>query len=540
MNRLDVLFVIPTNVLDFVRGRVRDAIEPPAKARFIAAYLMRRNCSVALIDSNITDQLPEQLAKEVAAANPYLVVIPVYGYNPSASTQTMPSARLFAQAIKNLTPEIPIMFSGTHPAAIPEKTLRDEPIDFVCGGEGPITVHELLQAIKAGGAGIERVRSLWRWQDGAVVANAPAPLIDLNEEPVSLEAWRLMDPRKYSAHHWQTFYHGLDNRGPYANPYSVEGCPFHCGFCNIQATYREGEQYDRDLGLLKPGVNSYRFLKPELFVAELTYLVEEFGVRFIKIPDEMFGLNTAHVMTIARLVQERFGDSLNFWCYFRVDTCKPKFLDPLRAAGFHWLAIGIEAANSKVRSGQDKRFGEETIHEVVGKIHVAGIQGALNYIFGLSEFEEGGFELGSFDTLETMEATYQLACELNGTYGNFYCAQALPGSKLYLDAKVSGYPLPERRGGPGWIGHAQYSYESEPCYLGNALTPAQILAFRDEKHIAYYRRPEYRRRLLTDPKFGQVALDSIDEWIAGLEPDKLKRKIIEEEACSESLAVTAG
>ena len=48
MSRLDVLFVIPTNVLDFSEGRVKDAREPSAKARFMAAYLLRRGCSAAM------------------------------------------------------------------------------------------------------------------------------------------------------------------------------------------------------------------------------------------------------------------------------------------------------------------------------------------------------------------------------------------------------------------------------------------------------------------------------------------------------------
>ena len=86
--------------------------------------------------------------------------------------------------------------------------------------------------------------------------------------------------------------------------------------------------------------------------------------------------------------------------------------------------------------------------------------------------------------------------------------------------------MPEREGGPGWMGHAQYSYKSEPCSPGDALTPAQILEFRDRMHVAYYRRPEYRQRLLSKPELGQEALDNIEEWIRGIE--HLPRKIVEE------------
>ena len=524
MNRLNVLLIVPTNVSDLqgTKGSVADAIEPPAKARFIGAYLMRRNASVGLIDANVTNHTPDEVAREVKAANPYLVVLPVYGYNPSASTQTMVSARKFADAIKNEAPEIPVMMTGTHPAAIPETTLRTEPsVDYVCGGEGPITVYELLQVLQSEFMiGISNVRSLWYREDGKIVHTEPAPLVNLNEEP-ALPGWSLMDPRKYQPHHWQQFYQ--NERTPYANPYSVEGCPFHCDFCNIQAPYREGEVQLVQLGKAKPGVNSYRFLAPELFVEEVTYLVENYGVQYFKIPDEMFMLHPAHVVKIAELINERFGDSLNFWCYARIDTCKPKFLDPCRAAGIRWIGLGIEAADSKVRSGQDKKFGKDTIYKVVEQVRAADIEGGLNYIFGLPD-----------DTMASMEETYHLACELNGTYSNFYCTQALPGSELYRRAKANGYPLPERPGGPGWIGHAQYSYESEPFYEGAALTPAQILKFRDEAHVGYYRRPEYRAKLLADPKFGRTALNNIDAWISHLTPDRFKRRLIEEAEAGQS------
>ncbi len=510
---LDVLFVIPSVRTDGAYGPLKkDAIEPPAKARFMAAYLMRRGVSVDVIDANVTDDTPQDTAEKVRSLNPRLVWMPVYGFNPSSSTQTMPSARAFAQAVKNIAPETPIVMSGTHPAALPEKTLHEEPIDFVCGGEGPITAHELLQAIQ-GGEGVEKVRGLWRFVDGRVVHNAPAPLIDLNEEP-ALPGWKFMDPRNYRAHNWHTFYRDFDDRGPYANSYSAEGCPFHCDFCNIQSTYREGEQELVRIGKLKPNVNSYRFLRPELFVEELTFLREQYGVKYVKVPDEMFALNQRHVLEICRLVSERHGDWFDFWAYARVDTCKPAMLDPLRAAGFRWLALGIEAANSTVRSGQDKKFNDQTVHDVVARLHAAGIEGALNYIFGLPG-----------DTPESLEATYKMAADLNGAFANFYCTQALPGSALYREAQKSGYPLPEREGGPGWIGHAQYSYETEPYYRGHSLTPQEVLSFRDKAHVAYYGRPEYRARLASDPKFGEVAVRTIDEWVRSVA--RIERRILE-------------
>jgi len=39
---------------------------------------------------------------------------------------------------------------GGHVAALPEHTLQEEAADFVCSGEGPYTVLELLETLKSG------------------------------------------------------------------------------------------------------------------------------------------------------------------------------------------------------------------------------------------------------------------------------------------------------------------------------------------------------------------------------------------------------
>ena len=98
--QLDVLFVIPAALTQVYQGLAGDhAIEPPAKARFMASYLMRRGYGVDLIDATITGFEPEVMAEEVRLRNPKLVVIPVYGYNPSSSTHTMPSPPAFSQTL---------------------------------------------------------------------------------------------------------------------------------------------------------------------------------------------------------------------------------------------------------------------------------------------------------------------------------------------------------------------------------------------------------------------------------------------------------
>ena len=44
--------------------------------------------------------------------------------------------------------EIKSIVIGTHASALPKKTLEEEPYTYVCQGEGPITVIELINFLK--------------------------------------------------------------------------------------------------------------------------------------------------------------------------------------------------------------------------------------------------------------------------------------------------------------------------------------------------------------------------------------------------------
>ena len=285
------------------------------------------------------------------------------------------------------------------------------------------------------------------------------------------------------------------------------GCPFKCSFCCIQAPFKAGENA---IGY-KPEINSYRFWSPDNVIKEIDLLVTKYGVTNIKIHDEMFVLNPKHVRNVCRLITEHYGDELNIWAYTRVDTTRPEFLDILRGAGVRWLGVGIESASSTVRDGQDKDFDDNDIYKIVERIQNAGINVAANYIFGLPH-----------DTLDTMQATLDMAISLNTVYANFYCAMAYPGSALYTESKQKGTVLPGDPDGPGWIGYSQHAYETLPTST-DTLTAAQVLAFRDNAWMKYYMRPDYIEMLKS--RLGDEAPKAIEYWNQTRQP--LRRKILE-------------
>ncbi len=490
--KVDVLLVNPGSRQAQYQdlGAEYSAIEPPSLAAMFATYLRGRSQSVAIIDAPALGYTPEDVAKIACEDfDPALVVLVVYGFQPSASTQNMTAAGETARAIKSLRPELKIMMTGTHPAALPVLTMMEEKVDFVCNGEGPRTIAQTVLYLKAKREIDDCVPNLYYRGIGRLILNTPSgDLIDNLDLVMHGAAWDLLPMKKYRAHNWHSF-DRIHERSPYASIHTSLGCPYHCSFCCINAPF---------------GKSSYRMWAPEVVVDELELLAGAYGVRNVKFVDEMFVLNRAHVTGICdRIIEHRLGDDLNIWAYARVDTVKDEYLDKLRAAGFRWLALGIESASKHVRDGVEKgRFGSEDILKVVKKIQAAGINVIGNFIFGLPD-----------DTHATMQDTLALALETNCEFANFYSAMAYPGSKLYAMANAKGWKLPDQ-----WIGYSQHSYETEPLPT-DTLTGAEVLAFRDYAFRKYFTAPSYRRMI--DAKFGGEVVDHVARMAAQPLPRKL-------------------
>lgn len=483
--RPDLLIVNPGGRRKIYQSLAADlsAVEPPVWAGLIATFARRKGYAVEILDANAEDLSPEDVADRVVEANPLLTAVVVYGHNPSASTQVMPAAGAVCAALRQRAPDAKTLLVGGHVAALPERTLREESASFVCDGEGPYTILDLLRALSTANPDFGKVRGLWHRADGAIRSTLPAPLVsDLDGEMPGI-AWDLFPMEKYRAHNWHCF--GGNERRPYAALYTTLGCPYRCTFCCIHALFKSGEKASG----YGESVNSYRLWSPRSVVAEIDTLANEYGVKNIKFADEIFILNRDHVNGICDLLIER-GHGLNIWAYARVDTLGSIDLEKLKRAGVNWLALGIESASDRVRSDAVKGYAPDRIFRSVEKIRAAGIHIGANYIFGLPE-----------DDLASMQATLDLALELKTEWANFNCAMAYPGSPLYRTAVEEGWPLPS-----DWSGYSQYAAGCLPLPT-RYLSSAEVLRFRDHAFQAYFNSPRYRKTVARI--FGHKALGHV-------------------------------
>lgn len=477
-NRLDLVLVNPGAQNQVYQGlsQTLTAIEPPVWVGLIATFALKRDITVQIIDAEAEGYSPEEVGKKIAGLNPVLAAVIVFGSQPSASTQKMTAAGATCKAIRHCAKETKSIIGGVHVSALPERTLLEEDVDFVCEGEGPVTIVELLRVLKGNGPDeLKAVPGLWYRKSEQICSNPPAPVSDDLDRDFPGVAWDLLPMDKYRAHNWHCFGR-LEDRQPYAVLYTSLGCPFNCSFCCINAPF---------------GKPSIRYRSPKSVIREIDLLVKNYKVKSVKILDEMFVLNKRHVIEICDLIIER-GYKLNFWAYARVDTVHEDMLAKMKMAGINWLALGIESASKHVRDGVSKKFGQEEIKETVRAIQNAGINVIGNYIFGLPD-----------DDFQSMQDTLELAIDLNCEFANYYSAMAYPGSKLFNLAIEKGWSLPEK-----WHGFSQHGKETLPLPTEH-LTAGQVLRFRDEAFQKYFNNPKYLSYI--EKQFGLETVEHIKQ-----------------------------
>jgi anaerobic magnesium-protoporphyrin IX monomethyl ester cyclase len=478
--KVDCLIINPSALSQIYQSLSSElaAIEPPIWAALIANHLRTKGKGVALIDSEGEGLTVADTVKKAGTFDPKLTVIVVYGQQPSASTQNMFAASLLCTALKEAYPDRKVLLVGGHVSALPERTLKEEKADFACKGEGPDTIMGLLALPDLkDSTEYKKIPGLWWWRDNGIpVSGPPGATIPQANLPTELPgmAWDLLPMKNYRAHNWHCFDH-INERKPYASLYTSLGCPFRCTFCCINAPY---------------GGSSFRYWSPEFMITEFDKLAETYGVKNIKIADEMFVLKKDHFLRLCELLVER-DHGFNIWAYSRIDTVKPEFLEPLKKAGVNWLALGIESGSKFVRDGVSKgRFDGHDIRDIVQQIKDAGIHVIGNYIFGLPD-----------DDFTTMRETLDLAIELNCEMSNFYSAMAYPGSKLYTIALERNWQLPET-----WLGFSQHAKETLPMRT-DKISAGEVLGFRDWAFYKYFENPVYLN--MVKAKFGIDTHDHI-------------------------------
>src|SRR3954470_22558371 len=196
---LDIVLINPASRPQVYQslGTSLTAVENPVWAGLMATFCRLRGQSVEIVDAEAEELGPDAVAQRVRHLNPVLAAVVVYGHQPSASTQIMTASGQVCSAIKELTPDQPVLLLGGHVAALPERTLCEEAADFVAAGEGLHTLVGLVEALRNPVPALGSVPGLLYREADQPRQNPGKPLLTNLDGEMTGIAWDLLPMVKY-------------------------------------------------------------------------------------------------------------------------------------------------------------------------------------------------------------------------------------------------------------------------------------------------------------------------------------------------------
>ena len=506
---IDVLFVNPSNAINIYQGLSNkiSAIEPPTWSLLLSQSCRSKGFKVDILDCLAENLDDDEALSRIKEKKARLICFVVYGQNVNAGTTSMSGATRLANFLKEKKIDIPIAFIGSHVQALPKQTMKNEKsIDMVFQNEGVYSLWNLLNLEEIIIKELYQINGIAFRDKDKIIFNKPEKVVPQERMDVDLPgyAWDLLPYKEkpfdlYRSPMWHAEYKS-DKRTPYAALQTSLGCQFTCDFCMINLINKS----DNDEIGIATKHNKMRFWSTDFIIKEFDKLIK-YGVKTIRIIDEMFLLNRKYYLPLCKLLSERNkNDDLNMWAYSRIDTVRDKeTLKIIRKAGIKFLALGIENANKNIRLEISKgKFENVDIEEIVEHIHQNDIDVMANYIYGLPG-----------DTRETIEETFKLSVKLNTVGWNTYPAMALPGTQLYQMAIKNNIKLPK-----DYESFSFHSYNTQPLPT-EKLTAGEILKLRDEKFIEYHSNPKFLQKI--KEKYGEAAYQNVME----INKVKLKRAL---------------
>lgn len=387
---LDVLLIAPRST--YV-NEVAQKVYPPLNLLYLAACLREQGQSVQVLEANAWRMSDQQIEREVRAAAPRLVGIPVY-------SEILTQVRQLTELAKSAGAGR-VVLGGPHAAAVPEQTLGYLPAaDFILCGEAEYTLPMLVRHLDSPDEYPTIPGLWWRQGDGLRMTGCDRARPDIHQVPPP--ARDLVMP----AYHAGRYYTILVRSRPVDSIMTSRGCPFHCGFC-----YNTNHQY--------------RGRTPESVVEELVGIRRR-GIRNVEIVDDHFTVDRRRAMRIFDLIiRERLG--ISFRIKSRVNAVDAEFLARAREAGAYQVSYGAESAVQSILDAMNKRIQVEEIARAVELTRRAGLAAHTSWVLGYPD-----------ETPETIAQTADFIVKLKPTTANIALLRPYPETDVYREARQAG------------------------------------------------------------------------------------------------------
>ncbi len=381
----------------------------PSGLGYLAATLTRAGHDVEIFDINVHRPTDAEFDARIAASDYDLCgiggLITIYA-----------TIKRLATRIKTIHPGRPLIIGGSCATSAPHVTLTNTPADYLCIGEGEITLVELAGALASGGP-IDTIPGIWRRDSsGNPVANPPRGYIK-NIDTIPFPKWDLFDSDIYAinpigavnVNKWIDGSSSDENIRRSFNIISSRGCPYKCTYC-----------YHDFMGA------SYRFRSAENIFEEFVLLKEKYNVEYIHFNDDCFIVNRENVLRFCDiLIRENIG--VEWGCAGRVNLMSEPLIERMKEAGCVMLCYGIESGSPEVLRRCRKSVNVEQAKTAIRMTQKIMGWADCSFIVGLPG-----------ENRDTLRETVDFCKELGLAPEVFFFATPYPGTELYTIARDMG------------------------------------------------------------------------------------------------------
>src|SRR5581483_6047675 len=139
---------------------------PPLGLLSLAASIREEGFTPVIVDGATTPKFLDVISKEVTDA---------FAFGISVLTGPMIlDAVAASRVVRQVRPELPIIYGGWHPTLLSAQTLRESCVDIVVRHQGEKTLTEILKRQSAG-ATLDLVAGCWFKRKGTIITNGDRP-----------------------------------------------------------------------------------------------------------------------------------------------------------------------------------------------------------------------------------------------------------------------------------------------------------------------------------------------------------------------------
>jgi radical SAM superfamily enzyme YgiQ (UPF0313 family) len=193
------------------------------------------------------------------------------------------------------------------------------------------------------------------------------------------------------------------------------GCPFKCTFC------------------ASPMISSkFRYRSPEDIRAEITGIVEQLGIRQIRISDDMFAVNTERVKEVCNVFKRH---ELAWRISTRVKPFTEEIANTLVESGCREVSFGVESFDNNVLKVLRKGTTAEDNEQAIRIAHNAGLTVRILFMIRTPG-----------QTNETVDINIKYLEKLDSYYDVIACTSfvPLPGSDIWYHPENYGIEIVSR------------------------------------------------------------------------------------------------